>query len=76
MYLIWSYEHNAWWKPNQRGYTKNIAEAGRYTLAEAGEIVVPHIPPGEEVAVDENYVKKEMGNSFPMEKEVNVHEST
>lgn len=28
MYLIWSYEHNAWWKPNRWGYTTNIKEAG------------------------------------------------
>lgn len=30
MYLIWSYEHDAWWKPGWHGYTKDISEAGRY----------------------------------------------
>ena len=37
-YLIWSFEHNAWWKPNERGYTTNIAAAGVYSLDRASEI--------------------------------------
>ena len=52
-YLIWSWEHDAWWRPARRGYTEDVAEAGRYTEAEAAEETVGHIPPGEEVAVDE-----------------------
>jgi hypothetical protein len=50
-YLIWSDEHEAWWRPNCRGYTTKVSEAGGYTFAEAAEIVVPHIPPGEQIAV-------------------------
>lgn len=38
-YLIWSIEHGMWWRPNRAGYTIRVAEAGRYTLAEATEIV-------------------------------------
>lgn len=29
-WLIWSNEHGKWWRPNERGYTPIIAEAGRY----------------------------------------------
>ena len=50
-YLIWSHEHRAWWRAERLGYTPHIGEAGAYTFAEAAEIVLPHIPPGEEVAV-------------------------
>lgn len=35
LYLIWSNEHNAWWRPNSQGYTHSIAAAGRYSLKEA-----------------------------------------
>jgi hypothetical protein len=34
-WLIWSNEHNAWWRPNAYGYTENIEEAGRYILSDA-----------------------------------------
>ena len=37
--LIWSEEHGAWWKPGRMGYTRSIRDAGRYSLAEAMEIV-------------------------------------
>ena len=42
-----------WWKPSWCGYTPRTEEAGRYTFEEAAAITVPHVPPGEEVAVDE-----------------------
>lgn len=38
-WLIWSIEHNGWWKPNSHGYTGSIDEAGRYTYEEALQIV-------------------------------------
>lgn len=38
-YLVWSIEHNAWWRQNGAGYTKNRIEAGRFTLKEALEHV-------------------------------------
>lgn len=38
-WLIWSIEHDAWWMPNSRGYTKSRKGAGRYTFEEAIEIV-------------------------------------
>lgn len=31
MYLIWSNEHRAWWGPNERGYVRSLALAGRYS---------------------------------------------
>lgn len=38
-YLIWSYEHLAWWAPHRHGYVANPAAAGRYHLADAACIV-------------------------------------
>ncbi|PTQ64473.1 hypothetical protein C8J45_103323 [Sphingomonas sp. PP-CE-3G-477] len=34
-YLVWSNEHKAWWGKDRCGYTKIIANAGRYNRAEA-----------------------------------------
>ena len=34
-WLVWSYEHRAWWKPGDMGYTTDIKQAGRFTQAEA-----------------------------------------
>lgn len=36
---IWSFEHDAWWRPNSQGYTTSEAEAGLYEREEAEEIV-------------------------------------
>jgi hypothetical protein len=30
-YLIWSIEHEAWWAPNEMGYTTRLDDAGHYT---------------------------------------------
>ena len=38
-YVIWSFEHDAWWGPGRMGYTSELAEAGRYTKAQADQIV-------------------------------------
>lgn len=38
MYLIWSNEHRAWWRPGRQGYTTNIHEAGSYTRENALKI--------------------------------------
>lgn len=35
LYLIWSNEHNAWWRGGSRGYTNHIGAAGRYAREEA-----------------------------------------
>ncbi len=35
LYLIWSNEHRAWWRPNRLGYTEFHERAGRYTRDEA-----------------------------------------
>lgn len=37
-YLIWSNEHNSWWKWHKRGYTTDIDQAGHYTKEAAVEI--------------------------------------
>lgn len=36
--LIWSFEHDAWWKTAEVGYTKEILEAGWYERAHAASI--------------------------------------
>ena len=38
-YKIWSNEHNAWWRPQQCGYTDHIELAGVYEEDEAYKIV-------------------------------------
>ena len=38
-YLIWSVEHNAWWRANQWGYSPRLADAGQYSKEEAQKIV-------------------------------------
>jgi hypothetical protein len=34
-WLIWSHEHDAWWKADRWGYTRDWREAGRYDIYEA-----------------------------------------
>ncbi|WP_138465333.1 hypothetical protein [Poseidonocella sp. HB161398] len=34
-YLVWSNEHRRWWGKRKRGYVTELAEAGRFTRAEA-----------------------------------------
>lgn len=38
-WLIWSMEHDGWWKPNRNGYTEYLSEAGRYSFEDALDIV-------------------------------------
>jgi hypothetical protein len=38
IFLIWSNQKAAWWKPNSCGYTNNIEEAGRYSAEDAIKI--------------------------------------
>lgn len=39
IFLIYSREHNAWWKLGRCGYTRDPREAGLYCWADAYEIV-------------------------------------
>jgi hypothetical protein len=38
-YLVWSIEHDMWWRPGRMGYTPMIEEAGRYSLEEGRKIL-------------------------------------
>lgn len=38
-WLIYSREHNAWWRQGEAGYTESLRVAGRYSLADANRIV-------------------------------------
>ena len=38
-FLIWSFEHNGWWKRNSLGYTRDIEQAGVYSLKTVKQIV-------------------------------------
>lgn len=53
-YVIWSEEHGAWWRPGRHGYTRELSKAGRYSKADADQIVAnKHLPsfvPFDEVA--------------------------
>ncbi len=53
-FLIWSIEHNAWWRPSADGYTGNRELAGRYSFEKAtiivnaaNELILPSDPPNE-----------------------------
>lgn len=49
MWLIYSFEHQGWWKAGERGYTQDFAEAGHYSHDRAVEIVTganAHCEPG------------------------------
>ncbi len=39
LHLIWSNERNAWWARGARGYTRKLAEAGRFSLSRTRSIV-------------------------------------
>jgi hypothetical protein len=34
-WVVWSIEHDAWWRPGERGYTRELLLAGIYTKADA-----------------------------------------
>lgn len=35
IYLVWSNEHRAWWRPRAQGYTVHLEAAGRFSREEA-----------------------------------------
>ena len=41
-WLVWSNDDRLWWCAERRGYTRFVADAGRYTLAEAQAIATGH----------------------------------
>lgn len=65
-YWIWSNEHGAWWRSDERGYTRALQEAGRYAqsmvdriLAQANLAVADHEWPNEvAVPVNNSYLTK------------------
>jgi hypothetical protein len=38
-WLVWSNEHNGWWRPGRAGYTEDMGQAGRFTFTEAQQII-------------------------------------
>ncbi|HEY9410982.1 MAG TPA: hypothetical protein VIP77_15495 [Jiangellaceae bacterium] len=38
VWLVWSNEHDAWWKPNRCGYHHDVWQAGRYSERDAAGI--------------------------------------
>lgn len=38
MWVIWSNEHDMWWKANENGYTNSLMAAGVYPLVDASRI--------------------------------------
>jgi hypothetical protein len=43
-YLIWSTEHQRWWGPFGKGYTRRLSEAGYYTRRDAVLISCRAVP--------------------------------
>ena len=47
-WVVWSFEHAAWWGPDHRGYVRELAQAGRYSELQAlriehdANLAVPH----------------------------------
>ena len=35
LWVVWSFEHGAWWGPGGWGYTPTLRDAGRFTRKEA-----------------------------------------
>jgi len=70
-YLIYSREHNAWWRAHERGYTREIDLAGSYSKARAEEICAAanfradeiqefmHIAPDFEASVEDTWKLRE-----------------
>jgi hypothetical protein len=42
--LVWSVEHNAWWRPDGNGYTRRLSQAGRYDYRVALSICAKAVP--------------------------------
>jgi hypothetical protein len=38
-WLIYSFEHASWWRPQRLGYTIHLGQAGKYSFEEALHIV-------------------------------------
>jgi hypothetical protein len=43
-YLIWSNEHDGWWGPGERGYTRTLSRAGHYSREHAIRICKHALP--------------------------------
>lgn len=50
-YLLWSNKHEMWWRPDSRGYSPNVEDAGRYTVTEAIDRVVQSANHGDRTKV-------------------------
>jgi hypothetical protein len=50
-YLIWSNEHQGWWRPNERGYDSGYANAGRYTRERAIQICQNALPTAAHIGI-------------------------
>ncbi len=44
LYLVWSNEHEGWWKPGGWGYSRGLTEAGHFSRSQALEICRKAIP--------------------------------
>lgn len=73
-YHIWSHRHDQWWGPDRAGYTSHIERAGKYSKAEAADIVLSSLP-GANVAVDVELAKNNKaltGSTLDTKKELEV----
>jgi hypothetical protein len=62
-YLIWSHRHREWWRAERQGYSRTLSDAGRYSKADAADIVLSGLP-GSNTAIDEHILNGWKGEIF------------
>lgn len=69
--LLWSNEHQSWWRPNSQGYSPNIARAGLYDRKEAESIVKSAGKKNEQIVELEFGFLKLQGQAWEADKSMN-----
>lgn len=69
--LIWSNEHQAWWRPNSQGYSPNVARAGLYDRSDAESIVQNAGSKNEQIVELEFGFLKLQGQAWEADKAMN-----
>lgn len=71
LYFIWSHRHREWWQADRSGYSRTLARAGKYSTAEAAQIVLGGLP-GSNTAVDAMLLSRFTGNADEVEAELEI----
>lgn len=57
-WVVWSFEHQGWWRPKAEGYTPDLEEAGKFSRVEAGLYATMDITGGD-VAISLSQAERE-----------------